>query len=198
MSVTEHSSNFAGDAFVLASSADGKWQQLPESLRQDFGQTLPDTETLCNFCLDNAEWRELFATYASDAAELERSVTVVHALLAQLHPSAVLRKKRRDKVHPALQWLSALEQARSSSAAPAPVHSREWFLRSGAKVRARINEPKGPACSRVEKELAAVTRWRGKFADILIAASVPAIREVPADMVPRWALKLAGNARSST
>ena len=200
MSETEQSSSRGAtdEALVLAASAEGKWQQLPESLRRDLGQTMPDAETLCNLCLDGSEWRGLIASFAADAAELDRSVRVIQALLAQVSASAVLRRKRRAAVHPSLQWLSVLKQARTSVPATAPVHSLEWLLRSGAKMRTRFREPKGPACSRAEKELAAVTRWRGKFADILADASVPALRDVPADMAHRWALKLAGSSRSRT
>ena len=66
-------------------------------------------------------------------------------------------------------YLCSNNLALSSSPAPAPVHSLQWLLRSGAKLRVRMNEPKGPACNRVEKELATITCWRGKFADILVA-----------------------------
>ena len=88
--------------------------------------------------------------------------------------------------------LSVVKHSRTSSLAVAPVHS----LESGAKLRSRGNAPKGPACSRAEEELAAVSRWREKFAVILSATSVPALRDVPSGLVHRWVLKLEGNARS--
>ncbi|OLQ08027.1 hypothetical protein AK812_SmicGene8508 [Symbiodinium microadriaticum] len=194
MSETEQSSGHGAtdEALVLSASAEGKPQQLPESMRWDLGQTMPDAETLRNLCLDDSEWSGFIASFAADAAELDWSVRVIQALLAQVTTSAVLRRKRRAAAHAFLQWLSVRKQARTSVPATAPAHSLECLLRSGAKLRTRLKEPKGPACSRAEKELAAVTRWSGKFADILADASVPALRDVPSDMADRWALKLTG------
>ena len=200
MSETEQSSGHGAtdEALVLSASAEGKPQQLPESMRWDLGQTMPDAETLRNLCLDDSEWSGFIASFAADAAELDWSVRVIQALLAQVTTSAVLRRKRRAAAHAFLQWLSVRKQARTSVPATAPAHSLECLLRSGAKLRTRLKEPKGPACSRAEKELAAVTRWSGKFADILADASVPALRDVPSDMADRWALKLTGRSRSRT
>ena len=61
------------DVLVLTSSADGK-EQLPESLRQDLGQTMLDAGTPRNLCLDRVDvtWGGLVATCTSDATELKQ------------------------------------------------------------------------------------------------------------------------------
>ena len=120
--------------------------------------------------MDDLDWRGFLASCAADAAELDWLTHVVHQLLLKLQPSASLCRQCRAAVHPSLQRLSVFKQARPSAPTRAAVTSLDWLLRSGAKQRVRVDIPKGPACSRAEKELAAVMRWHGKFVDIALAA----------------------------
>ena len=198
---TEHSSN-AEEISVVGDA----WLGLPESVRAALSPdgSRPTADTLDCLFADAADRREFLADFAADADELQLLLRLMLELEAGSAQQALLRRKRRAREDPAMQFLAVELKRRAMACAPA-VGSYQWLVScSGAKQQQTSSAWRCISSlkqgSRTVYEAGQLQRWRSKLAGVLVAAMAPALRGLcasPEDLEER-AARLAGCARAST